>query len=134
MKIVSVNVSLGRTVSWRGRPLKTGIFKEPTHERVMVRRHNLDGDAQLDPRYHGGEFKAVYGYSLEHYDWWRRELPIEFPLGVFGENLTIEGLPEADVCVGDTFRAGKALLEAVQPRLPCFKLGIRFGDGKMVRR
>jgi MOSC domain-containing protein YiiM len=134
MRVVSVNVSIGRTVSWRGREIRTGIFKEPVTGRVMIRRTNVDGDRQADLSVHGGEFKAVYGYGLQHYTWWSRELARELSLGMFGENLTIDGLDENAVSVGDRFEVGGSVLEAVQPRLPCFKLGLRFEDPHMVRR
>jgi MOSC domain-containing protein YiiM len=134
MQLVSVNVSPGVLVQWHGETVCTGIFKQPVAGRVMVRRTNLDGDRQADLRVHGGEFKAVYAYALEHYEWWQHELQRELPYGMFGDNLTIQGFTDESVCVGDRFRAGGALLEAVQPRLPCFKLGIRFNDDSMLRR
>jgi MOSC domain-containing protein YiiM len=134
MRLVSVNVSLVRKVRWQGRDIETGIFKEPVDRPVRVGRANLDGDRQADLRVHGGENKAVYAYSAEHYEWWRRELGRSLPFGVFGENLTIEGFPEEEVCVGDRFRIGGALLEAVQPRFPCFKLGLKFEDEGMIER
>lgn len=119
---------------WRGSPVETGIFKQPLAGRVMVRATNVDGDRQVDLTVHGGEFKAVYAYAAEHYAWWRRELQREIPFGMFGENLTIEGFEEAEICVGDVVRIGPVRLQAVQPRLPCFKLGLRFEDAGMVRR
>lgn len=134
MRLVSVNVSPGVVVQWRGEPVETGIFKSPVEARVMTRRMNIDGDRQSDLKVHGGEFKAVYAYSLEHYGWWRAQLGRDLPLGMFGENLTIEGFDENAVCVGDRFRVGAAVLEAVQPRLPCFKLAVRFGDPEIVKR
>lgn len=134
MRVVSVNVSLGRTIQWRGREVHTGIFKEPVTGRVMIRRANVDGDRQSDLTVHGGEFKAVYAYASEHYAWWSRELERELPPGMFGENLTIDGLDESAVAIGDRFAVGGAVLEAVQPRLPCYKLGIRFEDALMPRR
>ncbi len=134
MRLVSVNVSSGTVVPWRGRPVETGIFKQPVAGRVMVRGTNVDGDRQADLTVHGGEFKAVYAYAAEHYDWWRRELRRDIPYGMFGENLTTEGLDEEQTCVGDVLQVGGARLEAVQPRLPCFKLGLRFEDPSMVRR
>lgn len=134
MRIVSVNVSRGRTVLWKGREIETGIFKEPVEGPVRVGRMNLEGDKQSDLRVHGGEHKAVYAYSADHYGWWRSELGRTLPFGAFGENLTIEGFPEEEVCIGDRFRAGSAVLEAVQPRLPCFKLGLRFEDDSIVER
>ncbi len=135
MKVLSVNVGLPRTVEWKGRTVTTGIFKEPVDGRVAVRYLNLEGDRQADLSVHGGPDKAVYAYPAEHYAYWRRELPgMNLPLGMFGENLTIAGLLEDEVNVGDTFRVGNAELIATQPRLPCYKLGIRFGRTDMVRR
>lgn len=134
MHVVSVNVSLARTINWRGHVVRTGIFKEPVTERVMVRRTNVDGDRQADLSVHGGEAKAVYAYSADHYPWWARELGRELSFGMFGENLTIAGFDENDVGVGDRFAIGDVVLEAVQPRLPCYKLGIRFDDPQMVKR
>lgn len=134
MRLVSVNVSMGRRVRWKGRTVETGIFKEPVTGSVMIRRTGLDGDRQSDLRVHGGEFKAVYGYGAQHHAWWEEELQRPLSPGLFGENLTIDVLDEADVCVGDAFEIGEATLEAVQPRQPCFKLGIRFDDDAMVKR
>ncbi|MBI3566047.1 MAG: MOSC domain-containing protein, partial [Elusimicrobia bacterium] len=134
MRLVSVNVSLGRTVRWKGRDVETGIFKEPVEGPVRVGRMNLEGDRQSDLRVHGGEYKAVYAYSADDYGRWRRELGRALPFGAFGENLTIEGLLEEEVCVGDRFRIGTAVLEAVQPRFPCFKLGLKFEDDSIVER
>jgi MOSC domain-containing protein YiiM len=134
MKLVSVNVSPGRKVSWQGREVETGIFKEPVLGPVRVGRTNLEGDRQSDLRVHGGEYKAVYAYSAEHYEWWRKELGRDLPFGAFGENLTIEGFPEGEVCVGDRVRIGGAVLEAVQPRFPCFKLALKFEDEGIIER
>jgi MOSC domain-containing protein YiiM len=134
MQVVSVNVSLARLVTWRGHEVRTGIFKEPVTGRVMVHRTNVDGDRQADLSVHGGEFKAVYAYSADHYSWWARELGRELSFGMFGENLTITGFDENEVGIGDRFAIGSAVLEAVQPRLPCYKLGIRFDDPQMTKR
>jgi MOSC domain-containing protein YiiM len=135
MHIISVNVGLPREVDWKGKRVSTGIFKEPVAGRVVARRLNLDGDRQADLTVHGGEEKAVYVYPAEHYDYWRQELPTTaLPWGVFGENLTTSGLLEEAVNVGDQFRVGTALLQATQPRLPCYKLGLKFGREDMVRR
>lgn len=134
MQVVSVNVSMGRTVTWRGHEVRTGIFKEPVAGRVMVRSAGVDGDRQADRSVHGGEFKAVYAYSADHYPWWVHELGRELSLGMFGENLTIAGFDENDVGIGDRFAIGNAVLEAVQPRLPCYKLGVRFDDPQMTKR
>jgi MOSC domain-containing protein YiiM len=134
MRVVSVNVSAGTIVEWQGRRVLTGIFKQPITERVQVRTTGLDGDRQGDLTVHGGELKAVYSYSVANYEWWNQELGRVLPPGMFGENLTIDGLEEETVAVGDRFTVGTAILEAVQPRLPCYKLGIRFGNQMMVRR
>jgi MOSC domain-containing protein YiiM len=135
MKLISVNVGLPREVSWKGKTVRTGIFKEPVSERVMVRSLNLDGDRQADLTVHGGLDKAVYVYPFEHYDYWRGELPdIELPLGIFGENFTSTGLREEEVNIGDRFRIGNVTLMVTQPRLPCYKLGIRFGRPDMVKQ
>ena len=134
MKIVSLNLSLPRTIRWRGESVSTGIYKEPSKIPVRLSMLNFEGDAQADLSVHGGPDKAVYAYAAEHYALWKRELfRSELPYGMFGENLTIEGgLFEDAVLVGDRFTAGTAELVAVQPRLPCYKLGIRFGTQRIV--
>jgi MOSC domain-containing protein YiiM len=134
MHVVSVNVSTGTIIEWQGRRVLTGIFKQPVAERVPVRRSGLDGDRQGDLTVHGGELKAVYSYSVANYEWWNRELGRVLPPGMFGENLTIDGLDEEAIAVGDRFSGGTTILEAVQPRLPCYKLGLKFGDQMMVKR
>ncbi|HXN45337.1 MAG TPA: MOSC domain-containing protein [Bryobacteraceae bacterium] len=134
-KVVSLNVGLPRDVRWRGMTVSTGIYKQPVDGRVALRTLNLDGDGQADLTVHGGEHKAVYCYPLEHYDYWRPELPgHELPLGVFGENFTTEGLLEDSVHLGDRFAVGSAEVVVTQPRLPCYKLGIRFQSADMVKR
>lgn len=135
MKLISVNVGLPREVAWNGKIVRTGIFKKPVSDRVMVRALNLDGDGQADLTVHGGLEKAVYVYPFEHYDYWRSELPdIELTLGNFGENFTTTGLIETELNIGDHFRIGALKLMVTQPRLPCYKLGIRFGRPDMVKR
>jgi MOSC domain-containing protein YiiM len=135
MTLVSVNVSQPKTVSHRGRSVTTGIFKTPVSGRVMVRRTNLDGDRQADLSVHGGVDKAVYVYPSEHYTAWAQELGRdEFPFGQFGENLTVEGMVEETVHIGDTFRIGRVLLEVTQPRVPCFKLGIKMGSSQFPKK
>src|SRR3954471_8276968 len=135
MRLISVNVARPRLCMWRGEPVSTGIFKEPVVGRVTLRTLNLDGDRQADLTVHGGPAKAVYAYPSEHYPFWRGELPgMDFPWGAFGENLTTEGLREDDVHIGDRFRAGGVELMVTQPRMPCFKLGIRFNRADMVKR
>lgn len=138
MKLVSVNTGLPREVMWHGRNVATGIFKEPVDSRVFLRKLNLDGDRQADLSVHGGEYKAVYCYPLAHYDYWQRELPErELPMGIFGENFTLDsldGLLEESVHLGDRFSVGSAEVVVTQPRLPCYKLGIRFEADDMVKR
>ena len=135
MRVVSVNVGRPRRVRWKGRVVETGIFKRPVEGRVPLRRLNFDGDRQADLTVHGGRTKAVYAYPIEHYPFWRDELGEELPLGAFGENLTVEGLPlEDEIAVGDRLRVGSAELVVTQPRLPCYKLGLRFGRDDMVKR
>lgn len=135
MHIVSVNVGLPREVAWGNEVVRTGIFKQPIDGRVVLRRLNLDGDAQADLSVHGGPDKAVYAYPIEHYAYWRQQLPgRELPLGIFGENLTLAGLTEEAAHIGDELRIGTARLVITQPRLPCFKLGIRFGDPAILAR
>lgn len=135
MKLISTNVGLPREVEWRGKTVLTSIFKSPVSGRIPVRRLNLEGDRQSDLSVHGGIDKAVYAYPAEHYPFWREELP-EFPLewGAFGENFTTEGLLEGTVRIGDRLSIGSAEFFVTQPRMPCFKLGIRFDRADMVKR
>jgi MOSC domain-containing protein YiiM len=134
-KIVSLNIGLPRRVVFNGQVVTTGIFKEPKDGHVMLRRLNLDGDKQADLTVHGGVDKAVYSYAAEHYDYWRGELPsMNLPWGMFGENFTTEGLLENNVNIGDTLQVGSAKLMVTQPRMPCYKLGVRFGRMDIVRR
>lgn len=135
MKLISVNTGLPREVTWHGRRVTTGIYKLPVQGRVALRRLNLDGDRQADLSVHGGEYKAVYCYPLNHYEYWREELPgRELPIGIFGENFTLDRFQEESIQLGDRFSVGSAEVMVTQPRLPCYKLGIRFGDDEMVKR
>jgi MOSC domain-containing protein YiiM len=135
MRVVSVNVGLPRQVVFRGETVTTGIFKKPVAGRVRAAGVNLEGDGQADRTVHGGPDKAVYAYPAEHYPYWQEELGRDLPWGAFGENLTVEGMPlENEAGIGDRLRIGSAELVVTQPRLPCFKLGIRFDDEAMVRR
>ncbi len=134
-RVVSVNIGMPREIRWGGTTVTTGIFKEPAAGRHRVRILNIDGDGQGDLSVHGGEVKAVYGYPIEHYDFWRAQLAAEgWPYGMFGENLTTAGLDESTIRIGDRFRVGSAELMVSQPRLPCFKLGIKFGREDMSQR
>ena len=135
MKIISLNVGLPRLVLRNGEPVSTGIFKEPVAGRVTMRTLNLDGDRQSDLSVHGGPQKAVYVYPSEHYEFWKRELPdMNLPWGMFGENLTSTDLFETEVHIGDKFRVGAAEVMVTQPRMPCYKLGIRFGRADIIKR
>jgi MOSC domain-containing protein YiiM len=135
MRVISVNVGAPRMVRWKGREITTAIFKEPVSGRVPIRRLNVHGDTQADLAVHGGPAKAVYAYPMGHYAYWREELGERLCFGAFGENLTIRGLPlENDAAIGDRFRVGSAELVVTQPRLPCYKLAVRFGRADMVKR
>ena len=135
MKLVSVNTGLPREVIWHGRSVTTAIFKEPVEGRVALRKLDLDGDRQADLTVHGGENKAVYCYPIAHYDYWKRELPgRDLPTAIFGENFTTDGLLEDSVHLGDHFSVGSAEVVVTQPRLPCYKLGVRFQSDDMVKR
>ena len=135
MKLISVNVGLPREVEWKDRLVTTGIFKEPIAQRVMARRLNLDGDRQADLSVHGGAEKAVYAYPAEHYAFWRDELPdMQLGWGMFGENFTVEGLHEERLNIGDRLRIGAAVVMVTQPRMPCYKLGIKFGRDDILKR
>jgi MOSC domain-containing protein YiiM len=134
MQVVSVNVGLPRQVETPHGIVITSIFKSPITGRVAVRKHNLDGDRQADLRVHGGPNKAVYAYSLEHYSYWTKQLPnTDLPFGKFGENLTITGLAEEQAHIGDQYRIGTCILRVTQPRMPCFKLAIRFERADMLK-
>jgi MOSC domain-containing protein YiiM len=135
VRIISVNVGLPREVRLNGETISTGIFKSPVEGRVRIRRLNVAGDRQADLSVHGGPNKAVYGYASEHYAYWAKRLRRnDLGWGMFGENLTFEGLLEDAIHLGDCLRAGTAVLRVTQPRIPCYKLGIRFGRADMVKK
>ena len=135
MQVISVNVGQPREVIWKGRKVMTGIFKEPVTGRIAVRRLNLEGDRQADLTVHGGPDKAIYAYPAEYYQYWKEQFPrMELPWGMFGENLTISGLSEETVSIGDRFQVGSAQLVVTQPRLPCYKLGLKFGRDDILKR
>jgi MOSC domain-containing protein YiiM len=135
MRVIAVSVGLPREVTWRGRTVETSIFKNPVSGAVRVGLLNLDGDRQSDLTVHGGAEKAVYVYPSEHYQFWRDELPgVELPWGSFGENLTTEGLDEERVHIGDRLLFGSASFVVTQPRMPCYKLALRFDRLDMVKR
>jgi MOSC domain-containing protein YiiM len=134
-KVVSVNVGRPREVLWKGDRVSTAIFKSPVEGRIEVKRLNLRGDQQADLTVHGGVDKAIYGYPSEHYAYWRKELPqADLGWGAFGENLTTEGLQEESLHIGDRLRIGSTLLMVTQPRVPCYKLTIRFDRDDLIKR
>lgn len=134
MRVLSVNVGAVREVVWRGELVTTAIWKHPVEGRVAIRGVNLDGDDQADRAVHGGTDKAVYAYAREDYDAWRDGHGVATAPGLFGENLTLEGVDLAHAIVGERWEVGSAILEVAQPRLPCYKLGIRMGDPRFPRR
>ena len=135
LQVLSVNVGLPKEVVWKGRTVVTGIFKEPVAGRVAIGRLNFEGDRQADLTVHGGPDKAVYAYPAEYYSFWREQFSeMELPWGMFGENLTIAGLLEETVHIGDRFQVGSAQLMVTQPRLPCYKLGLKFGRDDILKR
>jgi MOSC domain-containing protein YiiM len=134
MRVLSVNVGAVREVLWRGETVTTAIWKSPVDGRVAIRGVNLDGDDQADRQVHGGRDKAVYAYAREDYDAWRDRHDVATTPGQFGENLTVEGVDLRQAIVGEQWEVGSALLEVAQPRLPCFKLGIRMNDPRFPKR
>ena len=133
-RLLSVNVGAIRPISYRGKRVMTGIFKEPVSERVSVRGVNVDGDQQADRKVHGGDDKAVYAYSREDYEWWEGQLSRAMEPGTFGENLTTTGMDLNAAVIGERWRIGSALLEVSEPRFPCFKLGVKMGTQRFVKR
>ena len=134
MKVISTNIGQPRKVMWRGKFVTTGIYKEPVAA-IVVKKYFVEGDNVSDLKVHGGESKTVYGYPWEHYEFWRREYPaMAMDYGMFGENITTEGLFENEMKVGSLYRIGTALLHVTEPRMPCYKLGIKFGTPDIVAR
>lgn len=135
MKVISVNVGLPRQHEFNGEQVTTAIFKEPVEGKVALRSLNFDGDQQADLTVHGGPLQAAYLYPAEHYEFWKQELPeYNYNWGMFGENLTVTGLFENELNVGDVFQIGAARVRITQPRVPCSKLNLRFGRNDMVKR
>jgi MOSC domain-containing protein YiiM len=135
IQLVSLQVGLPKQVTWEGTTTNSAIYKQPVAGRIALRKLNLDGDRQADLSVHGGPHKAVYCYPLSHYEYWRQELPgQELPMGAFGENFTISDFLEDSIHLGDTLAVGSAEVVVTQPRLPCYKLGIRFQSASMVKR
>lgn len=135
MKIIAANIGERKEVVWKGKTVTTGIFKYPVNDKVFLGEEEVQGDAICNRKYHGGVLQAVYGYSLEHYTYWKTLYPtLDWHYGMFGENLTITNLDETKLHVGDTFSIGQAIVEVTKPRQPCMKLGIRFGTMKIVKQ
>jgi MOSC domain-containing protein YiiM len=135
MKVISTNIGTPKTIGYKGKKVTTGIFKYPVKEPIYLGKEDVNKDHVIDRKYHGGVDKACYLYATNHYDYWQKLYPeLELPWGMFGENLTIEGLHEADVNIGDIFKVGPATIQATQPRQPCFKLEFRFNDNQIVRK
>lgn len=135
MKIISTNIGEARTVLWNGKEVKTGIFKYQVNQSIFLGTEDVDNDHVIDRRYHGGIDKACYLYSADHFDYWQKLYPgLELPWGIFGENLTVDGLHEANINIGDVFKIGEAIVQATQPRQPCFKLEFRFNNNHIVQQ
>ncbi len=135
MKIISTNIGEPKMVNWHGKEVKTGIFKYPVNQPVFLGTEDVENDHVIDRRYHGGTDKACYLYSADHYEYWQKLYPeLEMPWGIFGENLTVEGLNEVQINIGDIFKIGEAVVQAAQPRQPCFKLEFRFNNDKIVQQ
>jgi len=135
MKVVSVNIGTKQPMQWRGKTVMTGIFKYPVEQSIFLGKSDVKGDEVIDRKYHGGEFKACYIYSADHYSFWKEKYPqLKFEYGMFGENITVEGMQEDDICLGDVYQLGAAKVEVTQPREPCFKLGARFDTQKILKQ
>lgn len=135
MKVVSINIGEKKKIEYKNKVIETGIFKYPVNYPVFLEKEEIEGDTISDRKYHGGVNQAVYGYSLRHYDYWKLIYPnLDWTFGMFGENLTIDDLDENKINVGDVFKLGDATIEATLQRNPCFKLGIRFNDMKIVKQ
>lgn len=135
MKIISTNIGEAKTFKWHGKEVKTGIFKYPVDEPIYLGKEDVNNDNVIDRKYHGGIDKACYLYSADHYKYWKKLYSTkELSWGMFGENLTVEGLNEAEINIGDIFQIGEATVQATQPRQPCFKLDIRFNTSGIVKQ
>lgn len=135
MKIVSTNIGQSRVIQWKGKEVETGIFKYSVNEPIYLETDDVVNDHVIDRKYHGGADKACYLYSADHYSYWQKLYPeLDLTWGIFGENLTVEGLNEANVNIGDIFEIGDVVVQATQPRQPCFKLEFRFNDYRIVKQ
>jgi len=135
MKIIATNIAKPTTIVWNGKTQTTGIYKYPTKEGIYLEKEDVKGDEVSDRKHHGGIFKACYLFSEDHYAYWQNLYPnLDFNYGIFGENLTVKGLDETKISVGDIYKIGTALVQVTQPREPCFKLGIRFGTQAILKQ
>lgn len=135
MKVISVNLGELKVINYKGKIVETGIFKYPVNHTVFLGTEDVENDAVIDRKYHGGIEKAVYGYSQNHYEYWKELYPdLDWDYGMLGENLTISNLEETEIFVGNTYKLGEVLLEVTKPREPCYKLGIRFGTQEIVKQ
>lgn len=135
MKVISLNIGERKVLNYKGKIVETGIFKFPVNNPIFLGTKDVEKDAVIDRKYHGGFEQAVYGYSQNHYDYWKELYPdLDWEYGMFGENLSISNLEETEIFVGNTYKLGEALLEATKPREPCFKLGIRFGSQEILKQ
>ena len=135
MKVISVNIGKNKSINYKGRVIETGIFKYPVKHPVFLDIKDVKNDVIVDRRYHGGITKAVYGYSENHYKYWKGLYPnLDWKYGMFGENLTISNLEETEIHVGNIYKLGEAILEVTKPREPCIKLGFRFGTQKILKQ
>lgn len=135
LKVISTNIGRIREVKFQGQKITTGIFKEPVNEAIFLGKGGVNKDEVADLKVHGGSDKACYLYSADYYPFWKEKFPAQkWKWGIFGENLTIEGLDEGRIKIGDIFQLGEAMVQVSQPRLPCYKLGIRFGDPTIIKQ
>lgn len=133
MQVISTNIGIPRRIEWKGRTEETGIFKSPVSSPIQLGCENVVGDAVADRRHHGGEYKACYLFASDHYGYWKERYPdLSWDWGMFGENLTVEGMDESTLTAGSIYSLGSALVQITIPREPCYKLGIRFGDQKII--
>nr|WP_319997419.1 MOSC domain-containing protein [uncultured Draconibacterium sp.] len=135
MKIISTNIAEARIIEWKGKEVPTGLYKFGVEQGIFLGKEDVEHDNVMDRRYHGGVDKACYLYSADHYQYWQNLYPeLEMPYGMFGENLTVEGLHEKEINIGDTYKIGEAVVQVTQPRQPCFKLQFRFNNNNIVRQ
>ena len=135
MKVIATNIGKPTTITWNGKEVQTGIFKYPTQEALFLGKTNVQKDTVIDRKHHGGENKACYLFSADFYPYWKSKYPfLKWNWGMFGENLTIEGLDESEIRIGDIYRIGSSLVQVSQPREPCFKLGVRFGNQDIIKQ